>query len=112
MSWSDPSVAREQATTEMLRGVCARLAKDGASGSVEEVSDENLSKLIGAALGLFVARVEGGRSVPPFDTDTELTATDVLIVVSALLDAVNLETFELALWQSFGAPQTHDRGPR
>lgn len=108
MSWSDPSLAREGASTEILRGLCARLAADTAGG--REIGEETLTKLLGAALGLFAARVEAGRPVPPFDRETELSATDVLIVVSALLDAVNLETFELALWQSFGAPQVHDPG--
>jgi hypothetical protein len=46
----------------------------------------------------------------PFADPTEVTATDIVTVADKLLDAHNLEVFELALWQSWGAaPQPEAR---
>ena len=42
---------------------------------------------------------EGG--LPAFLADAPMTATEVMITVTAMLKAVNLQVFELGMWQTF-----------
>ena len=43
-----------------------------------------------------------GIDFPPLTADADVSATDAVRAASAILKAVDLETFELALWQMFG----------
>lgn len=46
-----------------------------------------------------------GREPPPaFTPESEVSATDVAIVVDALLRAANLDLFEIQMWRSLGQP--------
>ena len=54
---------------------------------------------IAAAL-LYAARVESGGDLPAI-TPGALNATQGMIVTTAIMKAVNLQVFELGLWQSW-----------
>ena len=56
-----------------------------------------------AAIRAYAAQVTADNAYFPVVPPNTLTATDAMIVASALLKAVNLQVFELGLWQSWGS---------
>ena len=64
------------------------------------VDDLTIQRLMTAAALLYVARVEVGGDMPA-TTPAALNATSGMIVTSGLLRAVNVQLFELGLWQSW-----------
>lgn len=94
MSAPDPSRIIEDAS----QAVSSVLA-DGRQGDVPE---EAVQRLLTVATKLYAARRSGSdRSFAPFLADA-VTATEAAITMSAMLEAVNLELFDLELWHSFG----------
>lgn len=73
-----------------------------AEGIPERFSDETVQQLMTAAVKLFAAKVEKEeRFFRPLLPGPELvTATDVVVTVSEILRAVNLNTFDLNMWFS------------
>lgn len=64
------------------------------------LSDESLQKVIAAIAKLYADRYQAGNRNAVVSPDA-LSATDTLIVVTALLKAANLELFELGMWQAW-----------
>lgn len=85
------------ATALILEAVEAVLDKDGAS----LVPPQAIQNLIAAGCRAYAARIEAGDSFPPIPHRGPVTSTDVMVTVSALLRAVDLNTFELGMWQSW-----------
>jgi hypothetical protein len=91
-----------EAATEVLK---SRLDDDGA------FPEQDLQKLMAAAVRLFAAGVERGLTPLPFaDAPGEApSATEIMVTVSAFLAATEIELFELGMWQTWGgvgaAPQ-------
>jgi hypothetical protein len=74
------------------------------------VSAEELQRVLAAAVRLYAARDEAGEPIEPFparqalDPDEPLpSATDVCLATTAMLDAVTVEVFELAMWKTWSA---------
>jgi hypothetical protein len=65
-----------------------------------EVDDATIQKLMTTAIKLYVDRVERGGPFPA-TSPAALTATQGMIACTALLRAVNVQLFELGLWQSW-----------
>ncbi len=65
------------------------------------LSNADLSSLFAKCVKLVAERCENGSLAAPFDTVSAVTPTDVAIVTSAMLKAVNMQLFELGLWQSW-----------
>lgn len=55
-----------------------------------------------AAIRSYAAQVTADNAYFPVVPENTLTATDAMIVCTALLKAVNLQVFELGLWQAWG----------
>lgn len=71
-----------------------------AEAAIDGLPDEELQRLIALSVRRYVARVEAGGDLPIVPADT-LTATDAMIATTALLRAVNVQLFELGLWQAW-----------
>jgi hypothetical protein len=71
-----------------------------ADGRVADVPDEAVQQLLLAAVRLFSARRDQGPRLAAFPSGS-VTATDVAVTAVALTEAVNLELFELALWNGW-----------
>ena len=70
------------------------------SSPTERVTDATIERLLTAAALLYAARVESGgelRAIAP----GALNATQGMVVTTAIMKAVNLQVFELGLWQSW-----------
>ena len=69
------------------------LAKEG-------LSDSDIQNNLANAIRLYAERAaERDGALPAFPADA-VTATDVMVTVSAILKAVNLQLFELGMWQA------------
>ena len=68
-------------------------------GATSRISDETVQRLLTAGTKLFANKVEmEERFFLPFVSAEAATATDVVVTVSDMLRAVNLNTFDLAMW--------------
>jgi hypothetical protein len=104
MSTSSPSSAADVAE---LKGLAARLHEIAShlheTGRGPEVDDEAVQQLLTAAVRLYVQKRIAEQDLAAFLENT-VTATDVSIVTTAMLEAVDLQLFELTLWHGWGRP--------
>ncbi len=76
-------------------------------GTTDQISDEAVQRLLTAGTRLFANKIEmEDRFFLPFTSPEATTATDVVVTVSDMLRAVNLNTFDLAMW--FQRPRPGD----
>jgi hypothetical protein len=80
-----------------LRGMVEEML---AAGDADRVPDEAVQQLLTAAVRLYAAKEEDRPR--PFPENDEVTATEVLVTVSEMLEAVDVEVFELGIWQAWG----------
>jgi hypothetical protein len=67
---------------------------------LDEISNEDLGQVFASVLRVFAAKAQNGEPVRPFGRNSGVTATDVAIGCTAMLESVNLALFELGAWQS------------
>jgi hypothetical protein len=71
----------------------------------EGLSDSDIQSNLAKAIRLYAERVaERDGVLPAFPADA-VTATDVMITATAMLKAVNLQLFELGMWQAWSGRQ-------
>ena len=76
-------------------------------GETENISDETVQQLLTAGTRLFANKVEmEDRYFSPYTGPEAVTATDVVMTCSDMLRAVNLSTFDLAMW--FQRPRSNE----
>ena len=67
----------------------------------EGLSDTDIQNILARAIRLYAERVtERDGALPAFPADV-VTATEVMVTVTAMLKAVNLQLFELGMWQAW-----------
>ena len=69
-----------------------------ASGSVDKVSDEELARVMTAAVRLYAAKVDVNGDTPVPVEPEKLTPTDVVVTVTQLIRAVGLNLWDLSMW--------------
>jgi hypothetical protein len=67
------------------------------------VPDDDVQRLLGAAVRVYAARLETNPALPPFAAGDPVTPTAVLMTVTRMLAAMNVELFELAMWKAWAA---------
>lgn len=75
------------------------------SKDLVEAAPEELQRALAAAIKAYVVRVESGERLSPLPRDGDpvaLTATEVLVAVTDMLAACEIELFELGMWQTWG----------
>lgn len=98
------SAAPDDSTESLARRLSRRLA-DPAARAAEPLSDETLQDLLAAVIHAYVRRVEARETdevLPPFRQDSAVTPTEVVVLVSELMKAGDVELFELGMWKGFG----------
>jgi hypothetical protein len=66
------------------------------------LSDAEVQALLAKAVRLYAGRAaERDGALAAFPPGAAVTATDVTVAASAMLKAVNLQVFELGLWQAW-----------
>jgi hypothetical protein len=69
-------------------------------------SDAEVQALLARAVRLYAERSATNETpLPAFPADAGITATEVMVTVTAMLKAVNLQVFELGMWQAWAGKQ-------
>ncbi len=67
------------------------------SGKLDGVSDAELERVMTAAVRLYAAKAESDEQ-PPVVTPDQVTPTDIVVTVSALIRAVGLNLWDVSMW--------------
>jgi hypothetical protein len=67
----------------------------------DEESMDEVQKLLALAIRLYVSNYHAGREVPIFSEGNGVSATDVMIASTEMLKAVNVQLFELGMFQTW-----------
>ena len=84
--------------TAVLRALAQRIL-DQPEG--EELPDELVQQALTAMTRLYTVKFQMGERWRPFTSDRPMPATAVMIMSTAMLKSVNLELFELGMWQAW-----------
>ena len=69
--------------------------------AAEHLSDLEIQETLAKAVRIYAERAaECDGALPAFASDAA-TATDIMITVTAMLKAANLQVFELGMWQAW-----------
>jgi hypothetical protein len=70
--------------------------------AAKEPSDAKIQTMLAQAVRNYAARAaESDEALPAFPPEAQMTATEVMVTVTAMLKAVNLQVFELGMWQAW-----------
>lgn len=84
--------------TKLLRDIANRIT---ALDEGEALPDEMIKEALTALTRLYTVRFQVGERWSPFVSDRAMPATAVMIMATAMLRAVNVELFELGMWQAW-----------
>ncbi|MFL6798679.1 MAG: hypothetical protein ACJ8F3_14810 [Xanthobacteraceae bacterium] len=88
------SVAEADVTTAFCAEVQAALAQ----GKPETIADEQLQRVLTAAVRLYAAKAEDrAHELPPFG-EHPVNATEAVTVICAIMRAADLNFFDLQMW--------------
>lgn len=96
------AVVNTAESDEALR-VAAMIESALAAGDLDCLQPHAQQALIGALCKLYAANSEAGNRFPVVGGRAAVTATDVMVMCGALLKAVDLQVFELGMWQSWSS---------
>jgi hypothetical protein len=69
------------------------------------LTDRELQRTLADAVRAYSGRQQQGARFPAFATDADepvVTGTDAVVAAAAILEATNVEIFELGLWHAWG----------
>jgi hypothetical protein len=67
----------------------------------ERPSDTDIQSMLAKAVRLYAERAGKQEGALPAFASDAATATEVMVTVTAMLKAVNLQVFELGMWQAW-----------
>lgn len=97
------SEAGSQSFDELASEIAARCLTAIEQDRLDTIPADALGQAFAAIIQAFAAKAQAGDHVVPFGRNSGVTATDVAIGCTAMLDAVNLALFELGAWQSMSS---------
>jgi hypothetical protein len=83
-----------------LQDALQRLA---GSEELDNIPDQAVRSLLTMGVQLYYAKRTSGAKFAPLSED-DVTASEVAVAVADMVKAVQIELFEVALWNSFGRP--------
>jgi hypothetical protein len=69
-----------------------------ASGDFSKVSDEEIARVMTAAIRVYAAKSEALEATPNPIEPEKVTPTDVVVAVSEIVKAAGLNLFDLSMW--------------
>jgi len=93
--------AADSAASSQALQLAAEMERCLIDGQLDLVSHEALQKLMAAICKTYSQQVQAEVQAPALDARSGVSATDVMITASSLLKAVDLQVFELGMWQSW-----------
>jgi hypothetical protein len=74
--------------------------------TMQRPSDAEIQDMLAQAVRHYAERAaETDGALPAFPSSAPMTATEVMVTVTAMLKAVNLHVFELGMWQAWSGKQ-------
>jgi hypothetical protein len=70
-----------------------------------QIGNDDLARALTAAIKLYAATSEAEDAFPPPVSAEHVTPTEVAMVVSEMLRAVDISLFDLAMWYRRGRPE-------
>lgn len=98
-----PAVPVSTPDTARALQLAADIEKAIRDGDVDRFQPEAVQALMGALCKLYSADNDLGNHYSIVGQRSAVTATDVMVLCGALLKAVDLQVFELGLWQSWSS---------
>ncbi len=93
--------SRQTAESKEALALVAALEAKFEAGELDVLTPEATQALVGVICRIYGANQESGNKYPLLSGRTAVTGTDAMITCSALLKAVDLQVFELGMWQSW-----------
>lgn len=72
------------------------------SGAAPEIQSGDLERVLTVAMKLYAAKAGTEATPPPPVSADKITPTEVVVVVSELMRAANLNLFDLSMWYRRG----------
>ena len=101
MSSTEPGAVATDLAEQTTR-LAARIRALVEGGEVAELPAEAAQALLTAAVKLYVAKRQADEQFGPFVEDS-VTATEVVVAATSMIEAADLQLFELSLWNGFGS---------
>src|SRR5262245_3472829 len=92
------AVQAETATQSLGADFVAAVQQALASGELQRVADAELEQVLTAAVRLYAAKAEGDAPPQQAVTPSEVTPTDIVVTVSALIRAAGLNLWDVSMW--------------
>jgi hypothetical protein len=86
--------------TDLASDLAAACAEAVETQRLDDIPNDSLGQAFGAIVRLYAAKAQLGEAPRPYGRNSGVTATDVAIACTALLEGAGLEVFELGAWQS------------
>jgi hypothetical protein len=78
---------------------CAALLDQVGGSDPAALPDHMIQRLLTFVVRAYAAKLDAGEPFEPFTQDSGLTASDVCPAVARMLKAVDIDLFELVMWQ-------------
>jgi hypothetical protein len=91
---------RIAAFPELASDLAAACAEAIETQRLDDIPNDSLGQAFGAIVRLYAAKAQLGQAPRPYGRNAGVTATDVAIGCTALLESAGLEVFELGAWQT------------
>jgi hypothetical protein len=100
MSSPEASSADIDNALKCVEALIARSLESAANGDTTPICPPELvQKVLELGTRLHSAEMQAGRHLGAFAPNTQVAATDVMITTTSMLKAVNIQLFELGMWQ-------------
>jgi hypothetical protein len=96
MSQSEGNASFAALASDMAAAIAETIEAD----RLDEIPDDSLGQVFAAVVRLYAAKAQQGNAPRPFGRNSGVTATDVAIGCTAMLEGVGLQVFELGAWQT------------
>jgi hypothetical protein len=100
----DAVAAAEGADFPAASRAFAEAAERALAGGGADVADADLQRALSCAVRLYAVKAERENAFPPPVAPEGVTPTEVVLVVSEMLRAVDVSLFDLAMWYRRGRP--------
>jgi hypothetical protein len=99
---SSPLAAEFQGLTQSIVEVAGRAL---AAGDTQAIASSDLERAMTVIVKLYAAKAEREGRLPVPCSANEVTPTEVVLVVSEMLRALDISLFDLAMWYRRGQTQ-------
>ena len=96
-----PVVSRQTPESDQALALVALLEAKFGAGELDVLTPQATQALVAMICRIYSANQESGNKYPLLSGRSVVSGTDAMITCSALLKAVDLQVFELGMWQSW-----------